>query len=209
MPVLLDSEKLEKALRLVKNNPGSPQHVEELLKIMKPIFSLTRDRFPDHLGEDLEQELRMFIIRRADYMAKAHFDGRIKNITNYFFTVCRNCAINHMQKEMKNDDRLIPLADVKSEPIYNGSGTNKQRIIEQIRDEMTQWMKLRYKDDPEMMKKGNKFVAVFLTGKRPSFKDFKVKSFSNTDSQKAKDCYSVVLLRLRELVSEYMDELLE
>jgi hypothetical protein len=208
MGMVLDAARLEKALAEIQKNPKDPNHVGALIELIRPIIALTRERFPQHLGEDLEQEIRLFIIKRADYIARTFFEGKIKNPTNYFFTVCRNSAINHMKKETKNDDRLIPLDDLKTAPIYKGDQTRKQRIVEQIREDMLKWCRIRYKDQPKLSKRAEKFVMVMMAGERPSFTTAKLKSFAQTDQQAAKDVYSVVLIKLREMASEHIEELL-
>lgn len=207
MGVLLDAAKLEKALKLIRDNPAHPTHVGELVDIMKPIIVLTRDRFPMHLGEDLEQEIRLFLIRRADYLAKAYFSGKIKNPTNYLFTVCRNAAMNHMKRETKNDDRLIPLEDVKSDPVWKGPGHRRTKVIDHIREKMLEWCTIRYKNKPRLIRRAEKFVMVLMEGQRPSFHDAKLEKFAEADGQAAKDVYSVVLIKMRELAGEYLDDL--
>lgn len=208
MGLLLDAAKLEKAFRLVKDNPGDQTKVGDLVEIVKPIIALTRDRFPQHMGEDLEQEIRMFLLRRAEYLAKAYFGGKIKNPTNYLFTVCRNAAMNHMKRELKNDDRLIPLEDAKSEPIWKGPRHQKTAVVDHIREKMLDWCKIRYKDQPRLVKRAQKFVMALMDGQRPSFHDAKLEKFAESEGQVAKDVYSVVLLKMRELTAQYLDTLL-
>lgn len=207
MGLVLDPTQLEKALKVIRANPGKPEHVDGFLKIVQPIIALTRDRFPQHLGEDLEQEIRVFFIRRADYLARAYFEGRIANPTNYLFTVARNAAMNHMKKELKNDDRLIPLEDVKSDPVWKGPGHRRVKVIDTLREKLLAWCKMRYEEAPRLRRRAEKFAMALMDGQRPSFHDAKLEKFSESESQSAKDVYSVVLLKLRELASQYMEEL--
>lgn len=208
MGLVLDATKLEKALIEIQKNPGKPEHVGALIELVKPIIALTRDRFPQHLGEDLEQEIRLFLLKRADYIAKSYLEGKIKNATNYFFTVCRNSAINHMKKETKNDDKLIPLEDVKTAPIYKGAeALRKQEIIEEIRVEMLSWCRKNYKDNPRLARQAEKFVMVMMSGQRPSFTSTKITKFANSEQTAAKSVYSEVLDKLRDLAKKYMEEL--
>lgn len=209
MSLVLDAAKLEKALALIQKNPKKPEYVGDLIVLLKPIISLTRERFPQHLGEDLEQEIRLFILKRADYIAKSFFEGKIKNCTSYFFTVCRNTAINHMKKETKNDDRLIPLEDVKIEPVYKASDSSKkQRIIDEIRVSLLEWCKDFYRKTPRLIVPAQKFVAALMSGKRPSFNTKKIRGFSKLEQTVAKDMDKAIERQLQNEAKKYIDELL-
>lgn len=208
MAVTLKHEDLVRVLMLVKENPGNENIKNDYLEILKPIIKLTADRFPSNLAEDMQQEIKIFLMKRADYISKTFFEGKIKDPTNYIFTVCRNAAMNFFKKESKHTVHIIPIDDVKIDPIYKPKTYQKQKCLDEVRQQMLSFVKTRFTLRAEQ-KQAERFIGVLMEGKRPSFDTKVIESFSNAKQQNAKDIYSIVLMKLRELLQPRIQELLE
>ncbi len=208
MAVTLKFEDLSNALMLIKNNPGDEKIKADLLEVVKPIIKLTADKFPSNVSEDMQQEMKMSIMRKADYIAKTFFEGKIDNPTNYIFTVCRNAAMNFFKKESKYTVHIIPIDDVKIDPIYKPKTYQKQKCLDEVRAQMMSFIKTRFTRSVEQ-KQAEKFLGVLIDGKRPSFLTTQLEKFSNANQANAKDIYSIVLMKLRELIEPRIPELLE
>lgn len=207
MATSIDPAKLEAVFSTLRKSPKDEAGLVEFLNIMKPIITLTLDRFPSHMSDDLSQEIKMFLMRKVEYLTKAFFDGRIKSPTNYFFRVCYNAGINYFNKEKKSEDHLLPIDDLKLEPIYKTKVSGKDKIIQQIREETLAFIKMHFKNKDQRVV-AERFLEALLKGQRPSFNTGKVERFSHTERRPAKDTYSIVLIKVRELMSGRIDELL-
>ena len=208
MAVTLKHEDLVRVLMLVKENPGNEQIKNDYLEVLKPIIKLTADRFPSNLAEDMQQEMKIFLMKRADYIAKTFFEGKIKDPTNYIFTVCRNSAMNFFKKESRHSVHIIPIDDVKIDPIYKPKTYQKQKVLDEVRQQMLSFIRTRFTSRKEQ-KQAERFVGVLIEGKRPSFDDHHIEKFAKASGQQAKDIYSIVLMKLRELLQPRIQELLE
>ncbi len=208
MGITLKHEELSRVLMLVKNNPGNEQIKNDYLEVLKPIIKLTAERFPSNLAEDMQQEMKIFLMKRADYIATNFFDGKIKDPTNYIFTVCRNAAMNFFKKENKHTVHIIPIDDVKIDPIYKPKTYAKQKCLDEVRIQMLSYIKTRFTERKEQ-KMAEKFLGVMMEGKRPSFEDIHLKKFARANAINAKDVYSIVLMKLRELLKPRISELLD
>lgn len=208
MPVVLSHEELAKALTAIKNNPNNEQIKIEFLEVVKPIVKLTIEKFPVQCMDDMRQEIQIFLMKRADYIANAFFSGKIENPTNYLFRVCYNSAMNFFKREAKHAVHLVPIDDVKVDPVYRASNAEKQKILIKIREQMMDFIRVRFtlKSD---QKKAEKFLAALLDGKRPSFHTVPLEKFSRGNQKDAKDIYSIVLMEIRELVKPHISELTE
>lgn len=205
MPIVLDSQTITKAFGQILKHPGDPQHAEELLKVVQPIIKMTLDRFPAHLSPDIEQEIRLFVMKKADYLAVAYRDGQIKTVTNYFFKLCYNAAANYVKKEGRHDLRMVSIDDVKVEPCIVPKTYKKQKIIDRVREEIIEFIRVRFTDKKDSAR-AERYVMVLLNGKRPTFTSGNINRFSKMEQSPAKDTYSIVLTKLRELFQKYMDE---
>ena len=208
MPVVLSHEELAKSLTAVKRNPGNEQIKIDFLDVVKPIIKLTTDKFPSQFGDDMRQEIQIFLMKRADYIANAYFSGKIENPTNYLFRVCYNSAMNFFKKEAKHAVHLVPIDDVKVDPIYKAGAAEKQKVLIKIREQMMDFIKVRFSLKKDQ-KKAEKFLTTLMDGKRPSFMTVPLQKFANARHKDAKDIYSIVLLELRELVKPHIQELTE
>lgn len=208
MAVTLKHEDLVRVLMLVKNNPGNENIKNDYLATLEPIIKLTADRFPSNLAEDMKQEIKIFLMKRADYIANTFFEGKIKDPTNYIFTVCRNSAMNFFKKESKHTVHIIPIDDVKIDPIYKPKTYQKQKCLDEVRVQMLSFIKTRFTSRKEQ-KQAEKFLTVLMEGKRPSFDTNQVQKFSKANQQNAKDIYSIVLMKIRELLQPRIAELIE
>lgn len=208
MGVTLKHEDLVRVLMLVKNNPGNENIKNDYLEVLKPIIKLTAERFDSNLSEDMQQEIKIFLMRRADYIANAFFDGKIKDPTNYMFTVCRNSAMNFFKKECKYNVHIIPIDDVKIDPIYKPKTYQKQKCLDEVRVQLLSFIKTRFTNTVEQ-KQAERFLTVLMEGKRPSFQVANVTKFAKANQQNAKDIYSIVLMKLRDLLKPRIAELME
>lgn len=208
MGVTLKHEDLVRVLMLVKNNPGNENIKHDYLEVLKPIIKLTADRFPSNLAEDMQQEIKIFLMKRADYIANAFFDAKIKDPTNYIFTVCRNSAMNFFKKESKHTIHIIPIDDVKIDPVYKPKTYQKQKCLDEVRVQMLSFIKTRFTNKAEQ-KQAERFLTVLMDGKRPSFDNNHVAKFAKANQYNAKDIFSIVLMKIRELLQPRMAELLE
>jgi len=201
----IDAKRLEQVLSAVRADSASNESLVAFLDLMKPIIALTLDRFPDHMSDDLAQEIRMSLMRKAKSIADSYFAGRIKNPTNYFFTACKNWGINYLNKELKTIDRMMPIDDLKLEPVYEAR-SHKEQLIQEIREECLEFIRRRF-TKKHAQHVAERFMEAILRGERPSFNTGKVERFARSQRQPAKDTYSIVLIKLRELVSEHIEEL--
>jgi DNA-directed RNA polymerase specialized sigma24 family protein len=208
MAVSLKHEELVRVLMLIKNNPGNEQVKNDYLETLKPIIKLTSDRFPSNLADDLQQEIKIFLMKRAEYISNTFFEGKIKDPTSYIFTVCRNAAMNFFKKESKHTLHIIPIDDVKIDPIYKPKTYQKQKCLDEVRVQMLSFIKTRFTNRKEQ-KQAERFLTVLMEGKRPSFDDKVVEPFAKTKAPNAKDIYSIILMKLRELLQPRIKELLE
>lgn len=208
MGITLKHEDLVRALMLVKTNPGNENIKNDYLEILKPIIKLTAERFPSNLAEDMQQEIKIFLMKRADYIANTFFDGKIKDPTNYIFTVCRNAAMNFFKKESKYNVHVIPIDDLKIDPIYKPKTYQKQKCLDETRVQMLSFIKTRFTSKKEQQQ-AERFLLALMEGKRPSFMTIKVNKFAKSNQQNAKDIYSIVLMKVRELLQPRIAELSE
>ena len=207
MSLVLDSARLEKSLALVRDHPDDPSTTESLLELLKPIIKLTVERFPSHLSEDIGQEIKIFIMKKMGYIAKAWQDGKIANPTGYFFRVCYNAATNYIKKELKHESHLMPIDDIKIEPAIMPKTDKKQRLLDAIQQDVLSFIRVRF-TKPKDTARAERFVTVILDGKRPSFQTDCVQKFSAMRYKAAKSVYSIVLKKIRELVLMHIDEFL-
>ncbi len=208
MAYTVDAHKLESVFKKLRENPKSDEALVEFWDLLKPIITLTIGRFPEHMADDLGQEIRMFLMKRAAYLSTAYFDGRIKNPTSYFFRVCYNAGINYYKKEAKTEDHLMPIDDLKIEPIFTEKNARKDKIITQIREEVQAFIKMHFRNR-QQRETAERFMVAILRGERPSFSTSKVERFAHANRKPAKDTYSIVHIKIRELVAEHIDELLD
>jgi DNA-directed RNA polymerase specialized sigma24 family protein len=208
MPVSLKYEDLAKALATIRQDPTNENNKLEFLNLIQPIIKLTTDKFPADMADDMAQEMRIFLMKRAEYIATQFINDKIKSPTNYIFRVCYNSAMNFIKKDKKTTDGLVPIDDVKIEPVYKPKSSSKSKIVDEIRQQCLDFIRLRYtkKEDQRV---AEKLLMTLLSGKRPSFMTKKLRTFAAKRDQNMKDIYSVVLLKLRELVEPRLGELIE
>lgn len=208
MSVTLKHDDLVRVLFDIKQEPNNDSKKMDFLNLINPIMKLTIEKFPQDMAEDMAQEMKIFIMGRADYIAKAWSEDKIKNPTNYIFRVCRNAAVNYFNKASKNSTHLVSIDDVKIEPIYTPKSYEKSKIIEEVREKCLDFIKVRFTAVAEQ-KVAEKFLVVMLQGKRPSFLNTTLKPFAHAREQTAKDIYSIVLMKMRELITPRLEELSE
>jgi DNA-directed RNA polymerase specialized sigma24 family protein len=202
----INVDRLEKIMYAVRANPKDQNAQVDLLTILQPIIGLTKDRFPQHLGDDVEQEIRLFVIRKAEYLSGAFFRGRIKNPTNYFFRVCFNAAMNYLKKENRGFDHMVPIEDLKLQPVYEQRLVSKQKILEKIREEVLEFIRVRFEKRADQAI-AERFVNGLLKGQRPSFHNKILHKEAHAQYRPAKDIYSIVLDKLRDLTRAHIEEL--
>ncbi len=208
MAYSVDIPRLESVFTKLRKDPKDQQGLVDLWDLLKPIINLTVERFPAHMHDDMGQEIRMFLMKRAAYLSKAYFDGKIKNPTNYLFRVCFNAGINYYKKEAKTEDHLMPLDDLKMEPIYRHTNARKDKIITEIREETQAFIKMHFRK-PNQRQTAERFMVAMLRGERPSFTTLKVSKFAKTTQRPAKDTFSIVQIKIRELMAKRINELLD
>ncbi len=201
----IDLKRLEQVMYAVRSDPTNNDNLSLFLDLLKPIITLTLDRFPEHLSDDMAQEIRMSLMRKSKSIAESYFAGRIKNPTNYFFTACKNWGINYLNKELKTADRMMPLDDLKMEPVYEAR-THKEKIVQEIREECLAFIRSHF-TRRHAQNTAERFMEALLRGERPSFQTSKVERFSKSSRQPAKDTYSIVLIKLRELTANHIEDL--
>ncbi len=203
----IDPKRLEQVMSAVRSDPTNNANLSLFLDLLKPIITLTLDRFPDHMSDDLAQEIRMSLMRKSRSISESYFAGRIKNPTNYFFTACKNWGINYLNKELKTVDRMMPIDDLKLEPVYEAR-THKEKIIQEIREECLAFIRSHF-TKKHAQNTAERFMEALLHGERPSFGTTTVERFAKSSRQPAKDTYSIVLIKLRELTANHIEDLME
>jgi DNA-directed RNA polymerase specialized sigma24 family protein len=201
----IDAKHLERVMSALRARPKDNECLTAFLDLMKPVITLTLDRFPDHMRDDLAQEIRMSIMRKAESIANSYFAGRIKNPTNYFFTACKNWGINYLNKELKTVDRMMPIEDLKLEPVYEAR-THKEKIVQEIREECLAFIRSHFTKRHAQLT-AERFMESLLRGERPSFNTGSVERFARSQRQPAKDTFSIVLIKLRELTAQHIEDL--
>ena len=208
MAITLKSEDLAKVLHEIRQNPKDDNKKLEFINLIDPIIKVTTDKYPQDMAEDMAQEMKIFIMKRSDYIAEAYANDKIQNPTNYIFTVCKNTALNFLKKENKAKSNLVPLDDVKVEPIFTPKTAEKTQIIEEVRVQCLDYIKLRYTKRSDQ-KTAERLLVDLLQGKRPTWQNNKMRKVLNVRQENVKDIYSVVLLKLRELIEPRLEELSE
>lgn len=208
MPIVLDSKRLGEILLAIHDKPDKSKEIEALLAIVNPIIRLTADRFPAHMSDDLQQEVRMSLMKKAPYLAQAYHDGKLDNPTNYLFTLCYHAGINYIKSEEKHTDHLVPISDIKIEPAISPRTYDKLRILDKVKEEVLSWIRVRFTKKIDSSR-AERYVDRILGGLRPSFKTRVVEKFYKGTQAPAKDTYSIVLQKIRELLFEHQKELLE
>ena len=204
MSITLKHEDLARILTEIKQHPKDDNKKLEFITLIAPIIKVTTDQYPQDMMEDMSQEMKIFIMKRSDYIAEAFATDKIQNPTNYLFTVCRNTALNFYKKEAKAKTHLVPLDDVKVEPVYKNQTTSKSKVVEEIRQLCMDYIKVRYTKKIDQ-RTAERFLVALLQGKRPSFNSKALTKFVRQEN--SKDIYSVVLLKLRELIEPRLEEL--
>lgn len=208
MSVSLKHEDLAKALVLIQQNPSDESKKIDFINLVQPIIRLTVDKFSESIRDDMSQEIRMFFMKRADYISTQFFQDKITNPTNYLFRVAYNSAMNFIKREAKNSQYFIPIDDLKIEPIYKHKSASKSKVVDDIREKCLDFIRLRYTDKGDRAW-AEKLLLHLLEGKRPTFEEAKFSKITGKRKQTAKDIYSVVLLKLRELAEMRIEELTE
>lgn len=208
MSITLKYEDLARVLTDIKQNPNDENKKLEFVNVVNPIIKLTIDKFPQDMHEDMAQEMKIFLMKRAEYIANAFFSEKILNPTNYMFRVCRNSATNYFKKEAKSATHLVPIDDIKIEPIYTPKTAEKSKILDEIREQCLDFIRLRYTRKVDQ-KIAERFLVALLQGKRPSFYTQAIRKFAKSRQENAKDIYSVVLLKMRELITPRIEDLTE
>ncbi len=208
MAYSVDEQKAEAIFSKLRQNAHDNDAIASLWDLLAPIIKLTVDRFPQHMHDDMGQEIRLFLMKRGAYLSNAYFGGKIRNLTNYAFRVCYNAGINYYKKEAKTEDHLMPIDDLKIEPIFQQRNPRKDKIITEIREQTQAFIKLHF-TGRAARQTAERFMVAILNGERPSFTSSKVKKFAHADQRPAKDTYSIVLIKVRELIADRIGELLD
>lgn len=208
MSLVLSVKQLRGPLEAIHKNPTDPEALKELLEIVAPVIKLTAERFPFHLADDIRQELQISMMKKAPYLAKAFVEGTIDSPTGYIFRLLFNEASTALGKELKHEQHLVSIEDVKVENTVMNKTGKKHKVIEKIREELIEWTKQRFEKASDA-KSAQRYIEVMIEGKRPSFHTTALKKFKTGRDQNAKDIYSAVFQRLRERLEFYWDEIHE
>lgn len=206
MSIMLDSKSVKIILEKIKKTPEDKAALEELLKLLKPVIKLTIERFPRHLGDDVEQELMMAVCRKAQYISEQYCKGKIKSVTGYFFTFFRNAATVFLNKELKHETHLVSIDDVKVDRAAKPVNQQRHHVIDTIKEEVLDFIRLRFPKRTDAVR-AEKYVDVILNGMRPSFATGNIHRFYGGRQTQAKDAYSVVLQKIRERLEAHWSEL--
>lgn len=207
MGIILNHKDLKELFKGIANSPTDMDLKGKLIEQLQKVISLTCERFPQYVRDDMAQELSMSIIKKSDYIAQMFNDGKIDNITNYVFRYLHNAAIIYYKKEANYHTRFVSIDEVEADKEVLPAGYRKPEVIERIREEVTDFIRVRFphKKDAD---RAEKYVSCILEGKRPSFKGHNVRSFYRGKDIPAKEAYSVVLEEIRNRLRKYQEELL-
>ena len=203
--ILLNNEKLEEVFVRLRKHPHNNDTAMELLALLQPVVKLTLDRLPPDLRDDLEQEIKITVLKKLEYLTMAFLDGKIKDATGYFFRFLRNSAIMYIKKENKQNKHLVSIEDVKVDQVASPRTYAKEKVILKVRAEVLEWLELRF-DRKMDFRRAARFVEVILTGKRPKFKNEVIRPFYNGHQITAKEAYSIVLQKIRDSIMSHIDE---
>lgn len=205
MSVVLNNEKLKYVFEKLHNNVQDNDATLELLAILKPVIKLTLDKFPQHLRDDIEQDIKLSIMNKRAYLTKAYLAGNIKNPTNYCFRLIRNTAIVSLHKELKHEEHLVSINDVKVEKAVLNKTYHKQKILIKVRDEVWEWLRIRIPNQKDF-DKAARYLDVILEGQKPKFKNKELMKWFGGQRIQAKEAYSMVLQRVRDRLMSYKEE---
>lgn len=206
MGVVLSNEKLKIVLEKIRINPTDNNSLMEFATILRPVIKLTCDKFPFRFAEDIEQELLMSIIKKAQYIAEKFCSGTIDNPTNYIFRFLYNEGCVAIKKEIKYEAHLVSIEDIKVDKAIMPKSGKKHYIVDRIRSELYEFCELRFTNKKDALQ-AKRYVDIILEGKRPSLHETKGSRFGA--SEESKESYSVVLQKVRERAEAYWEELHE
>jgi hypothetical protein len=182
--------------------------ITEFVALLQPIIKLTKERFNQNLGDDIEGECLLNIVRKIDYLTNSCLSGGIKNPTHYFFTFFYNAAMGTLKKELRYSSKIVSIEDVKVDRAITPKNYHKQKILDHIHQELEDWAKARFphKHDAE---RACRYINLILDGKRPKFSTRDIHAWYNGRQVPAKEAYSIILQRVRNRLAVYYDDLID
>lgn len=204
MAVVLSSGQLAGALNTISEKK-SKDGIEQFIALCEPLIKLSAGKYPLYMREDMKQEARIELMKKAENLALEFKSGTVKNLFDFISRVIYNSSADYARTQKKIECKLIRIDDIEIELAVYPKTYEKTKLLMKIRKALEHFYLARYPENG-YGERASRFAYIMLAGKRPTLTTNNLQSFFNGNRIHAQQAFSTSLVIIKRLLERHKEE---